>query len=69
MTETFLPLGVQDFETMRTENFVYVDKTEHIFKLIAPAQAFYFMSRPRRFGKSLLVSSFKAEETCLKDCG
>jgi len=57
MTETFLPLGVQDFETMRTENFVYVDKTEHIFKLIAPAQAFYFMSRPRRFGKSLLVST------------
>jgi len=57
MTVKFLPLGVQDFETMQTANFVYVDKTEHIFKLIAPAQAFYFMSRPRRFGKSLLVST------------
>jgi len=57
MAKNFLPLGIQDFETMRTGNFVYVDKTEYIYKLIQPAQAFYFMSRPRRFGKSLLVST------------
>jgi len=57
MTKKFLPLGIQDFETMRTGNFVYVDKTEHIYELIRPAQAFYFISRPRRFGKSLLVST------------
>jgi len=57
MTEKFLPLGIQDFEIMRTGNFVYVDKTEFIYQLIQPIQAFYFMSRPRRFGKSLLVST------------
>jgi len=57
MAEKFLPLGIQDFETMRTGNFVYVDKTEYIYKLINPIQAFYFMSRPRRFGKSLLIST------------
>jgi len=57
MPEKFLPLGIQDFETMRKGNFVYVDKTEYINKLIHPIQAFYFMSRPRRFGKSLLVST------------
>jgi len=57
MPEKFLPLGVQDFEKMRTGNFMYVDKTEYIKRLIYPEQAFYFLSRPRRFGKSLLVST------------
>ncbi|MBC8183684.1 AAA family ATPase [candidate division KSB1 bacterium] len=57
MSEKFLPLGVQDFETMQTSNFIYVDKTEYIYQLIRPSQAYYFLSRPRRFGKSLLVST------------
>jgi len=57
MAEKFLPVGVQDFEVMRQGNFVYVDKTEYIYQLVRPPQAFYFLSRPRRFGKSLMVST------------
>jgi len=57
MAEEFLPLGIQDFEDMIEGNFVYVDKTKDIYELIRSPKAFYFMSRPRRFGKSLLVST------------
>ncbi len=57
MPERYLPIGIQDFETLRQGNFVYVDKTEHIYQLVKMPQAFYFMSRPRRFGKSLLIST------------
>lgn len=54
-----LPIGIQSFEKLRTENYVYVDKTELIYKLIESGD-YYFLSRPRRFGKSLLVSTLKA---------
>ena len=48
------PIGIQSFETIRTDGYVYVDKTDLIYKL---AQGHvYFLARPRRFGKSLLVS-------------
>ena len=57
MDEKFLPLGIQDFEDMMQRNFVYVDKTKYIYELLRSPKAFYFMSRPRRFGKSLLVST------------
>jgi hypothetical protein len=57
MSEKFLPVGVQNFQKMRLGNFVYVDKTEYIYQLIRPLQGFYFLSRPRRFGKSLMVST------------
>jgi hypothetical protein len=50
-----LPIGLQAFEKLRTDNYVYVDKTEHIYKLINSGSV-YFLSRPRRFGKSLLIS-------------
>jgi Predicted AAA-ATPase/PD-(D/E)XK nuclease superfamily len=53
-----LPIGVQTFKKMRENNYVYVDKTEHIYKL-ARLQGVYFLSRPRRFGKSLMLSTFK----------
>jgi hypothetical protein len=53
-----LPIGIQAFETMREQRYVYVDKTQWIHRL-ATAGMFYFMSRPRRFGKSLLVSTLK----------
>jgi hypothetical protein len=53
-----LPIGVQTFKKMREENFVYVDKTEHVYNL-AIKKGVYFLSRPRRFGKSLLLSTFK----------
>ena len=51
------PIGVQDFESLRKGGFVYVDKTELIYKLTRGH--IYFLSRPRRFGKSLLVSTLK----------
>jgi len=58
--EKFLPISVQDFDQMITGNFVYVDKTRYIYEMVRIPQAFYFLSRPRRFGKSLLVSTLKA---------
>ena len=53
------PLGIQDFESIRKNGFVYIDKTALIYKLVHEGQ-FYFLSRPRRFGKSLLVSTLQA---------
>jgi hypothetical protein len=53
-----LPIGTQTFEKLRSDNAVYVDKTEHIYNLISTGSV-YFLSRPRRFGKSLLISTFK----------
>ena len=53
------PIGIQSFETIRKEGFVYVDKTEHIWRMASTGQC-YFLSRPRRFGKSLLVSTMEA---------
>jgi len=54
-----LPIGIQDFEKLRTNNFVYVDKTQYVY-LLAQLGAPYFLSRPRRFGKSLFLSTLKA---------
>jgi hypothetical protein len=53
-----LPVDIQAFETMRGENYLYVDKTRHIYQMVTEGR-FYFLSRPRRFGKSLLVSTLK----------
>jgi Predicted AAA-ATPase len=53
-----LPIGVQDFRILREENSVYIDKTEFIYNLTQEAN-YYFLSRPRRFGKSLLLSTIK----------
>ncbi|MEL3906924.1 MAG: ATP-binding protein [Treponema sp.] len=54
-----IPIGVQSFEVLRKENFIYVDKTEFIWKLITESRV-HFLSRPRRFGKSLFLSALKA---------
>ena len=51
-----LPVGIQSFADLRNKNFLYVDKTEEIHRLITSGKI-YFLSRPRRFGKSLLVST------------
>ena len=51
-----LPIGLQDFARLRQENYLYVDKTEQLYEL-ATSGVYYFLSRPRRFGKSLLVST------------
>ena len=53
------PIGIQNFEKIRTEDFLYVDKTAEIYKL-AKEGRYYFLSRPRGFGKSLLVSTMEA---------
>jgi hypothetical protein len=52
-----LPLGIQTFSEIITEDYIYVDKTEDIYNLFAGGGKYYFLSRPRRFGKSLLIST------------
>ena len=52
--------SVYTFEDLIQGNFLYVDKTEYIWQLIKPAKEMYFLSRPRRFGKSLTLSTLKA---------
>ena len=52
--------SVYTFEDLIQGNFLYVDKTEYIWRLIKPAKEMYFLSRPRRFGKSLTISTLKA---------
>lgn len=54
-----LPIGWQSFEYMRTHNGLYVDKTDLMYRLVQTGK-YYFLSRPRRFGKSLLISTLKA---------
>ena len=54
-----LPIGVQDFEELRSKNFLYIDKTKLLYELVSTSK-YYFLSRPRRFGKSLLLSTLKA---------
>ena len=54
-----LPFSVSSFEMMIRDDYLYVDKTRTIYELIE-AKRFYFLSRPRRFGKSLLVSTLKS---------
>ncbi len=59
MTRHHLPIGIQDFATIRSEDFYYVDKTPLIRQLVKGGRH-YFLSRPRRFGKSLLVDTLRA---------
>ncbi|MDR3267764.1 MAG: AAA family ATPase, partial [Tannerella sp.] len=54
-----LPLGIQDFEDLRTTGYLYVDKTAFVYRLVTQGKP-YFLGRPRRFGKSLLLSTLKA---------
>ncbi len=54
-----LPIGIQSFENIRNENYLYVDKTALIYQLVTKGKP-YFLSRPRRFGKSLLISTLEA---------
>ncbi len=53
------PVGIQSFESIRSEGYIYVDKTELVYKMITEGKP-YFLSRPRRFGKSLLVNTLAA---------
>ena len=53
------PIGIQDFESIINGNYTYVDKTALIYRLVTEGKI-YFLSRPRRFGKSLLISTLEA---------
>ena len=53
------PIGIQDFESIINGGYVYIDKTALIYRLVTEGKI-YFLSRPRRFGKSLLVSTLEA---------
>ena len=53
------PVGIQNFESLRNDGYFYVDKTELMYRLVKTGR-YYFLSRPRRFGKSLLVSTLEA---------
>jgi hypothetical protein len=54
-----LPIGIQSFEDLRTTGYLYVDKTDYLYRLVTRGKP-YFLSRPRRFGKSLFLSTLKA---------
>jgi hypothetical protein len=54
-----LPIGIQTFEELRTDGYVYVDKTKYLINMIDTGKI-YFLARPRRFGKSVIVSTFDA---------
>ncbi len=58
-TKRKYPVGIQSFETIRKDGYLYVDKTPLIYKMITEGMP-YFLSRPRRFGKSLLISTLQA---------
>ena len=58
-----LPIGIQSFERLRRDGYLYVDKTAFVYELASTGNP-YFLSRPRRFGKSLLLSTL---ESFLKD--
>lgn len=59
MSQKNYPIGIQDFESLRKDGYLYVDKTRIIHDIVSKGR-YYFLSRPRRFGKSLLISTLKA---------
>ena len=61
------PIGIQDFEKIRQQDCVYIDKTALVYQLVSGI-GYYFLSRPRRFGKSLLISTTAGviERACKK---
>lgn len=59
MSNKIYPIGVQNFESLRKDGYFYIDKTALIYQLVKTGR-YYFLSRPRRFGKSLLISTLEA---------
>ena len=59
MSQTIYPIGIQNFEKIRKDGYLYIDKTALIYQLAKPG-SYYFLSRPRRFGKSLNLSMMDA---------
>ena len=59
MEKRIYPIGIQNFEKLRKDGYVYVDNTAWVHRLVTTG-SYYFLSRPRRFGKSLLISTLEA---------
>ena len=65
------PIGIQTFEKIRNGNYLYIDKTEYVYRMAHSDSNYIFLSRPRRFGKSLLLTTMKSyfegkKENCLR---
>ena len=60
MARKFYPIGIQTFEKIRKGNYLYIDKTEYIYRMTHSDSSNIFLGRPRRFGKSLLVSTLQS---------
>ena len=59
MSSKIYPIGIQNFEKIRTDGYFYIDKTALIYQMVKTG-SYYFLSRPRRFGKSLLISTLES---------
>lgn len=59
MSNKIYPIGIQNFESLRQDDYFYIDKTALIYQMVKTGR-YYFLSRPRRFGKSLLISTLEA---------
>lgn len=70
MSNKIYPIGIQNFEKIRKDGYFYIDKTAWVYQL-AKTGSYYFLSRPRRFGKSLLISTleayFQGKRNCSRD--
>lgn len=60
MAGKLYPIGMQTFEEIRNRDYLYVDKTEYVYRMTHTSGKYFFLSRPRRFGKSLLVSTLRS---------
>ena len=58
MSNKIYPIGIQNFESLRQDGYFYIDKTALMYQMVKTGR-YYFLSRPRRFGKSLLVSTLE----------
>ena len=68
MATKLYPIGMQTFSEIREEHFLYVDKTEYIYRMTHTSGKYFFLNRPRRFGKSLLVSTFDMRGIISRQC-
>ena len=59
MSNKIYPIGIQNFESLRQDGYFYIDKTALMYQMVKTGR-YYFLSRPRRFGKSLLISTLEA---------
>lgn len=57
LQQRLYPIGIQTFSELRNKNYLYIDKTEYVYRMTHSASSYMFLNRPRRFGKSLLVST------------